>query len=78
MDNDNKLIVVKTTSFPITTNLQTGNWTNYLTIEPPAEVLPTQEGTEIYPVVTVKDAKTKKYLNTDFPGVLDTDSCLIL
>lgn len=65
MDNDNKLIVVKTTSFPITTNLQTGNWTNYLTIEPPAEVVPTQEGTEIYPVVTVKDAKTKKYLIND-------------
>ncbi|WP_442588455.1 hypothetical protein ACSBL2_20655 [Pedobacter sp. AW31-3R] len=62
MDNDNKIIVVNTTSFPITTNLQIGKWTNYLTIEPPTEVVPTQEGTEIYPVVAIKDAKTKKYL----------------
>nr|WP_121271462.1 hypothetical protein [Pedobacter schmidteae] len=62
MDANNKVIVVHSTSFPIAENLQRGKWSEYLKISPPPPVIPTQSGTDLYPVVTIRDAKTKKYL----------------
>lgn len=62
MDANNKVIVVHSTNFPIAVNLEMGKWSEYLKIAPPSQVNPTQSGTDLYPIVSIRDAKTKKYL----------------
>ncbi|RZM07807.1 MAG: hypothetical protein EOO88_51170 [Pedobacter sp.] len=54
------LVVVNTTSFPIAQNVKPGAWTPYFKIPIPM-VMPQQSGTELYPIVVVRDAKTKEY-----------------
>ena len=61
-DSNNNLVVVNTTAFPIAADVVIGKWTEYLTIQPPPNMVPTQPGTDFYPVVTIKSTKTKKYL----------------
>lgn len=65
IDNNNNTVIVQTTSFPLVSNLTMGKWTEYLNIQAPPEMTPTQSGTDFYPVVTIKDSKTKKYLVND-------------
>lgn len=54
------IVVVNTTTIPIAQNVKPGEWTPYLKIQIPM-VTPQQSGTEIYPIVVVRDAKTKDY-----------------
>lgn len=54
------LIVVNTTTIPIAENVQPGKWTPYLKVQIPT-VIPQQSGTELYPIVVVRDSKTKDY-----------------
>ena len=54
------LIVVNTTTIPIAENVKPGEWTPYLQIPIPM-VTPQQSGTELYPIVVVRDSKTKDY-----------------
>lgn len=61
-DNNNNLVIVQTSTFPIASNVATGKWTEYLQIQVPPSLLPTQPGTEFYPIATIKNAKTKQYL----------------
>ncbi|MBE9598474.1 hypothetical protein [Pedobacter sp. MC2016-24] len=61
-DVDNNLVVVKTTSFPLASNIEIGKWTDFIKITPPAPVALTQPGTDLYPVVTMRNSKTKEYL----------------
>lgn len=61
-DNNNNLVVVNTTGFPIATGIAIGKWSEYLKIQPPPVMLPTQPGTDFYLLITLKSSKTKKYL----------------
>lgn len=54
------LIVVNTTKIPIVENVKPGEWTSYLQVPVPM-VTPQQSGTELYPIVVVRDSKTKDY-----------------
>ncbi|WP_316837415.1 hypothetical protein [Pedobacter nutrimenti] len=54
------IIVVNTTTFPIAENVQPGKWTPYFKVPIP-EVIPQQSGTDIYPIVVIRDSKTKVY-----------------
>ncbi|MNJ99030.1 hypothetical protein D3C87_168020 [compost metagenome] len=54
------LVVVNTTTIPIAANVKPGEWTSYLKVQVPM-VSPQQSGTELYPIVVVRDAKTKDY-----------------
>lgn len=53
-------IVINTTIIPIAENVQPGKWTPYLKVQVPM-VNPQQSGTELYPIVVIRDAKTKDY-----------------
>lgn len=64
-DSKNQLVIVNTTSFPIASNVTLGKWTAYFTVKPPTNVTPTQSGTDLYPLLTLKNSKTKKYLVSD-------------
>lgn len=61
-DNNNQLIIVNTNTFPIANNLSLGKWSEYFIVTPPPSLTPTQAGTDFYPVITIKNAKTKQYL----------------
>lgn len=54
------IIVVNTTTIPIAEHVKPGKWTPYLKIQVPM-VTPQQSGTELYPIVVIRDAKTKDY-----------------
>lgn len=54
------IVVVNTTTIPIAANVKPGEWTSYLRVPVPM-VTPQQSGTELYPIVVVRDAKTKDY-----------------
>jgi hypothetical protein len=54
------IIVVNTTAIPIAENVKPGEWTPYVKIQIPT-VTPQQSGTELYPIVVVRDSKTKDY-----------------
>ena|GEM_PF-1210054 len=54
------IIVVNTTTIPIAENVKAGAWTPYLKVQVPIAT-PQQSGTELYPIVVVRDAKTKDY-----------------
>lgn len=54
------IIVVNTTTIPLAQNVQPGNWTSYVKVPVPV-VTPQQSGTELYPIVVVRDSKTKDY-----------------
>lgn len=54
------IIVVNTTTIPIAKNVVPGEWTPYLKVQVPM-VTPQQSGTQLYPIVVVRDAKTKDY-----------------
>lgn len=54
------IIVVNTTTIPIVENVKPGEWTPYLKVQVPM-VTPQQSGTELYPIVVIRDAKTKDY-----------------
>jgi hypothetical protein len=54
------VIVVNTTTIPLVQNVQPGNWTSYVNVPVPV-VTPQQNGTELYPIVVVRDSKTKDY-----------------
>lgn len=54
------IVVVNTTTIPIAENVKPGAWTPYLKVQIP-RVSPQQSGTELYPIVVVRDAKTKEY-----------------
>ncbi|MBD1362658.1 hypothetical protein IDJ77_02445 [Mucilaginibacter sp. ZT4R22] len=54
------LIVVNTTVFPLAKNIQPGEWTAYVKIPAPV-VIPQQSGTDLYPIVVVRDSKTQEY-----------------
>lgn len=60
--SNNDLVIVNTTSFPITNNLALGKWSEYYKVLPPPTLTPTQSGTEFYPLITIKNSKTKQYL----------------
>lgn len=54
------IIVVNTTILPIIENVQPGKWTPYLKI--PIPVITKQKpDTELYPIVIIRDSKTKEY-----------------
>lgn len=65
IDAKNQTVIVNVTSFPIATEVKPGKWTSYYTLTPPPTLNPTQAGTEFYPVISLKNSKTKKYLNDD-------------
>lgn len=54
------IVVVNTTSVPIFQNLKPGTWSSYVKIPIPSAT-PTQSGTDLYPIVVVRNAKTKEY-----------------
>lgn len=54
------LVVVKTTTHPIAQNVKPGSWTPYFKIPIPTATA-TQSGTELYPIVVMRDSKTKQY-----------------
>ncbi|RLJ69580.1 hypothetical protein [Pedobacter alluvionis] len=54
------LIVVNTTVIPIVENVKPGEWTPYVKVQVPM-VTQQQSGTELYPIVVVRDSKTKDY-----------------
>jgi hypothetical protein len=54
------IVVVNTTTIPVTQNVEPGKWTPYLKIPVPL-VTPQQSGTELYPIAVVRDSKTKEY-----------------
>ncbi|TKC62031.1 hypothetical protein FBD94_07285 [Pedobacter hiemivivus] len=54
------LVVVNTTTTPIAEHVKPGEWTSYLKVQV-TMVSPQQSGTELYPIVVVRDAKTKDY-----------------
>jgi hypothetical protein len=54
------IIVVNTTVFPLVKNIQPGVWTPYVKIEAPV-VSPQQSGTDMYPIVVIRDSKTQEY-----------------
>lgn len=65
------IIVVNTTTIPIAENVKPGEWTPYLKVQVP-KVTPQQSGTELYPIVVIRDAKTKEYYvnkNRDYSTV---------
>ncbi|WP_316845907.1 hypothetical protein [Pedobacter psychrodurus] len=61
-DANNNLVVVQTTSFPLTSNIGIGKWTDFIKITPPPSIVPSQPGTDLYPIVTMRNSKTKEYL----------------
>lgn len=61
-DSNNQVVIVNTTSIPIANNLALGKWSEYFTVAPPPTLTPTQSGTDFYPFLTIKNAKTKQYL----------------
>jgi hypothetical protein len=54
------VVVVNTTVFPLAKNIKPGEWTPYVTIPVPV-VTPQQSGTDLYPIVVVRDSKTHDY-----------------
>lgn len=54
------IVVVNTTTIPIAGNVRPGEWTAYLKVPVPV-ASPQQSGTELYPIVVLRDAKTKEY-----------------
>lgn len=56
------IVVVNTTVIPIAANIQPGKWTDYVKIPPVPQLNPTQSGTDFYPIVVLRDSKTKEYL----------------
>nr|WP_068892837.1 hypothetical protein [Pedobacter panaciterrae] len=65
------IVVVNTTTIPIAQNVQPGKWTPYLKVQIPVAT-PQQSGTELYPIVVVRDSKTKAYYvnnNRDYSTV---------
>ncbi|GAA4323037.1 hypothetical protein GCM10023149_23710 [Mucilaginibacter gynuensis] len=64
------IIVVNTTTIPIAQNIEPGNWTPYFKVQVPVAT-PQQTGTELYPIVVVRDAKTKAYYvnNRDYSTI---------
>lgn len=54
------IVVVNTTIIPIAENVQPGSWTPYLKVPVPMAT-PQQSGTDFYPIVVVRDSKTKDY-----------------
>nr|WP_294869875.1 hypothetical protein [uncultured Pedobacter sp.] len=54
------IIVVNTTTIPLAQNVQPGTWTSYVKVPVPV-VIPQQSDTQIYPIVVIRDAKTKDY-----------------
>lgn len=54
------IVVVNTTTIPIAENVKPGEWTAYLKVPVPVAT-PQQSGTELYPIVVLRDAKTKEY-----------------
>jgi len=54
------IIVVNTTTIPIAENVKPGEWTPYRKVQIP-KANPQQGGTELYPIVVVRDSKTKDY-----------------
>lgn len=54
------IIVVNTTTIPLVQNVQPGNWTSYVKVPVPVATSQ-QSGTELYPIVVIRDAKTKDY-----------------
>lgn len=54
------IVVVNTTTIPIIQNIKPGEWTPYVKIQIPM-VTPQQSGTDIYPIVVIRDSKTKDY-----------------
>lgn len=54
------IVVVNTTAIPIAENVKPGEWTSYVKVQIPM-VTPQQSGTELYPIVVVRDSKTKDY-----------------
>lgn len=65
IDVNNQLVIVNVTSFPIATDVKPGKWTPYYTLKPPPTLNPTQAGTDFYPIISLKNAKTKKYVIND-------------
>ncbi|TKC08086.1 hypothetical protein FA048_13070 [Pedobacter polaris] len=61
-DANNQLVIVNVTSLPIATGVKPGKWTPYYTLKPPPTLNPTQAGTDFYPVISLKNSKTKKYV----------------
>jgi hypothetical protein len=60
-DLNNQLVVVNTTSIPVGSNIKPGVWTAYLQLQVPPILVPTQSGTEFYPIVTIRNSNTKAY-----------------
>lgn len=54
------LIVVNTTTVHVAEHIKPGKWTPYFKLQVPV-VSPQQSGTELYPIVVLRDAKTKDY-----------------
>ncbi|EOR95760.1 hypothetical protein ADIARSV_1073 [Arcticibacter svalbardensis MN12-7] len=54
------IVVVHTTTIPLAENVQPGSWTPYLKIPVPM-VIPEQDDHYLYPIVVVRDSKTKDY-----------------
>ncbi|ALL04802.1 hypothetical protein AQ505_04470 [Pedobacter sp. PACM 27299] len=61
------IYVVNTTSFTIAENVQVGTWSPYYKIPVPV-VTPTRTDTDLYPIVVIRDAKTKDYYMNDRDG----------
>jgi hypothetical protein len=55
------IIVVSTKVIPLMENIQPGSWSAYKEIKVPVFQDQTQSGTDFYPIVVVRDAKTKEY-----------------
>ncbi|WP_143822185.1 hypothetical protein [Mucilaginibacter pedocola] len=54
------IVVVNTTVLPLAQNVKPGEWTPYVKMPVPVAT-PQQSGTDLYPIVVVRDAQTKEY-----------------
>jgi hypothetical protein len=66
IDTKGKAVVVNSTAYPIALNIQPGVWVNDAKVEVPVLPAPTRNDTEFYPLVAIRNSKTKEYyINKD-------------